>query len=329
MSSLETAKQFEDLLQPGDGNYIKHMHTKLEGYTSNILCVKFSTNLEVPLIVAGFAGGFIRLINYEDKKTVSELMAHKAGVISLDFHPKNSNIILSGGMDSNHHLIDISRGVILQSWTDHKKYVVRTRFIPDGTKFITASYDRTVRIYGQKDSENYTELTHFTFTGTIEALELSQDGNTLIIGSRDDNYLHFLDIDKLQETTKVNMNSNGDNFISFTPMHASYSPNGNYVLISTDKNRLILFKAGYALQARNFYGVFNDEYSQPRHCWDLTGKYIYATSQDNKIIVWDVSTQKTVASLPGHSGVVRDLVRHPTKQLLCSVSFDKSIIFWA
>jgi len=28
-------------------------------------------------------------------------------------------------------------------------------------------------------------------------------------------------------------------------------------------------------QITNFYGATNDEYSQPRHCWDPSGKYIY------------------------------------------------------
>ena len=32
------------------------------------------------------------------------------------------------------------------------------------------------------------------------------------------------------------------------------------------------------LKVGNFYGASNDEYSQPRHCWDPSGKYIYSVS---------------------------------------------------
>ena len=32
------------------------------------------------------------------------------------------------------------------------------------------------------------------------------------------------------------------------------------------------------MQIANFYGAKNDEYSQPRHCWDPSGKYIYGVS---------------------------------------------------
>ena len=34
------------------------------------------------------------------------------------------------------------------------------------------------------------------------------------------------------------------------------------------------------MQITNLYGATNDEYSQPRHCWDPSGKYIYGASID-------------------------------------------------
>ena len=36
------------------------------------------------------------------------------------------------------------------------------------------------------------------------------------------------------------MNAIGDDFISFTAMDVSFSPNGKYLLVSTDKNRIIM-----------------------------------------------------------------------------------------
>ena len=75
----------------------------------------------------------------------------------------------------------------------------------------------------------------------------------------------------------------------------------------------------------NFYGASNDEYSQPRHCWDPSGKYVYSvslgnygrsladvaynfsslqTSQDKCIVVWEIRSQSVVARLEGHSETV-------------------------
>ena len=42
----------------------------------------------------------------------------------------------------------------------------------------------------------------------------------------------------------------------------------------------ITFIIGIFIQITNLYGATNDEYSQPRHCWDPSGKYIYGVSVD-------------------------------------------------
>ncbi len=39
-----------------------------------------------------------------------------------------------------------------------------------------------------------------------------------------------------------------------------------------------LDSAAILLQIANFYGAMNDEFSQPRHCWDPSGRYIYGVS---------------------------------------------------
>ena len=101
------------------------------------------------------------------------------------------------------------------------------------------------------------------------------------------------------------------------------------------------------LQITNFYGASNDEYSQPRHCWDPSGNYIYAvsdhllskcvnsclvcqvinllqlqTSQDKSICVWEIRTNDIVCRLQGHTGTVVSsclLLLTRLFQLVCSV----------
>ena len=103
----------------------------------------------------------------------------------------------------------------------------------------------------------------------------------LIVGVRDDYQLHVIEIvtPPTEGSTgvveffrrKINMNANGDDFVSFTAMETSVSPNGRYVLVSTDKNRLILFHLASGSQVRNFYGAENDSFSQPRYvfCYSI------------------------------------------------------------
>ena len=68
--------------------------------------------------------------------------------------------------------------------------------------------------------------------------------------------------------------------------------------------------------------------SQPRATWHPSGKYIYGTSQNNIIFTWDVLTEEVKYRLYGHTGYPRDLSYHPTKEVLFTCSYDKTLRIW-
>jgi len=60
----------------------------------------------------------------------------------------------------------------LQSYDVHKKYVVRTKWAPDGVHFATASHDKSILIYKFDSETGKAELLKQTqLLNTIEALE--------------------------------------------------------------------------------------------------------------------------------------------------------------
>ena len=50
------------------------------------------------------------------------------------------------------------------------------------------------------------------------------------------------------------------------------------LFILLDQDRLILYSRTAGKLVTSFYGAVNDEFSQPRHCWDPSGQYIYGVS---------------------------------------------------
>jgi hypothetical protein len=65
---------------------------------------------------------------------------------------------------------------------------------------------------------------------------------------RDDNYLHYIDCETWVET-KVNMNANGDDHVSFTVLDLARSPGDErFLLAATDKSRHIVFRTGTSAQ---------------------------------------------------------------------------------
>lgn len=72
----------------------------------------------------------------------------------------------------------------------------------------------------------------------------------------------------------------------------------------TDKSRLVLFETCTVVQARNFYGGINDQYSTAKAVFSRLGDFVYCTSQDNTVVAWNVTTQKVAAQIAGHKKTV-------------------------
>ena len=121
-----------------------------------------------------------------------------------------------------------------------------------------------------------------------------------------------------------------------------------FLLVATDKSRIIMFAANSGHQLRNFYGAVNDlyddalfnvcqlkllirgrRYTQCRVAWSPNNSYVYCTSQDHTVCVWEVATQRLVHRLKGHTKTLRDIDVVPSSGALVTGSFDRSLRFWS
>ncbi|KAF9287208.1 hypothetical protein BGZ68_002100 [Mortierella alpina] len=273
------------------------------------------------------------------------LHPHDGVTLDIDFHPLHPELMLTSAMDKTTALTNTITGEQHQKFNDHSKFVIRAKFAMNGAMIITGSHDKTVNFYKAQqeighggDSSvlpTYTLDKTLTFKGAVEGMcVLPSSKNrppTVIIGTRDDNYLHYVDLTNYN-IVKYNMNVNKDDWVSFTPMEISASPHndGGYVLVSTDSptGRQILFRTDSALQLFNYYGVPTDGYSTPRHVWDRSGKYFYVTGNDHKIYCFQVGSQALVGTLDGHTSVVRGLYMDQSRNMLVSCGFDKTVRTW-
>ncbi|KAF9905944.1 hypothetical protein EC991_001185 [Linnemannia zychae] len=271
------------------------------------------------------------------------LQPHDGVVLDIDFHPRHPELMLTSAMDKSTVLTNTITGEEHQKFKDHTKFVVRAKFAMDGAAIITGAHDKTVNIYKVKEDQDhstdglptYVLDKTLIFKGAVEGMcVLPPSKNrspTVVIGTRDDNYLHYVDLTNYN-IVKYNMNVNKDDWVSFTPMEISVSPHneGGYLLVSTDSpaGRQILFRTDSALQLFNYYGVPTDGFSTPRHVWDRSGKYFYVTGNDHKIHCFSVGTQQIVGTLDGHTSVVRGLYMDHARNMLVSCGFDRTVRTW-
>lgn len=328
----DTRTRWEKDLVEGDGSHPTILENTLKGiHNGNILYVTVHNFGSMKMVVTASGDKTVKFTDLTTGEVVKSIEHHRAGVLSVDFHPQKPNWMLTTSMDMKAVITDINTDTIIQTFSEHGKFVVRGIFSPDGQWCATASYDRTLCIYAFKEDSGYQLVKQFgPLVGNVESICFLADSQTLVAGIRDDNYLHYISLKDFSDT-RYNMNSNGDDWISFTPMWLSVSPNGKYLLVSTDDSngRVILFGVHSSVQLRNFYGAATDSLSSaPRHCWDSNGKYVYvAGGNDCRIRVIEVKTGSVAYELTGHNAMIRSLAFDPSTGL-ASTGFDRTIRLW-
>nr|CAG8468260.1 4910_t:CDS:2 [Entrophospora candida] len=293
--ALVLQKIDDDLITPGNQEELLPCYlykTFSEIHNSNLLNVK-TQNIDVkrllvddgeyqitqiPTIVTGSADKSVKFTSLLTGETFNIFEFHKAGVLSIDFHPIYKNLMLTSSIDSTFHSI--------------------------------------------------------LFGGNVESFCFLPDNQYIIVGVRNDNYLHYINLLNNFEDKKYNMNANGDDWVSFTPMDISPSPNndGKYLLVSTDdeNGKIMLFRTHSAQQIYNYYDDISDnrKFTNPNHCWHPSGKYFFAYGVDSIIRIFDVVTNKVVVKLHGHKNLVRGLWYDDERQLLITCGFDKTVNVW-
>ena len=344
---LDGAQKLE-LLELGDGKYCTSEAKTIDGlHTSNIICVSVAADAATPWMATGAVDRSITLTDYSSGSPLWRSSSRAASVLCVALHPSDPRRILSGDMNGE---VVITRAAVaaspesegepepepepeagteqpLATFKEHAKYVVRVLWSPSGGRFASASYDRTVCLYCEDDAEggNGWRLEHkWMFAGTVECI-LFLSEQSMLVSVRDSHLLFMLDLTDYSRT-EINLNPNLDDWVSFTAMDMCLSPNGQFLLVATDKDKMHIYKLGGSDQLRTFFGAENDGFSNPRCLWHPSGLYVYCTGQDNAVHVWEVATQKHVARLTGHSKCVRGLVSGAEGLVTCS--YDQTVRLW-
>ncbi|KAG0908671.1 hypothetical protein G6F33_009481 [Rhizopus arrhizus] len=347
LSQLQIQSRPSELLD-GDDEYFSDLTADFSDiHYSNILAVALEP--QTRLLATSSIDKTVKLSNQLNKSlTPRTYRHHQAPVLSIDFHPHYPQLMLTTSMDGSSVLADTSfepdfgqdleRSGIHQVFRDHQKYVVRGLFSPGNGQFLaTASYDRTVCIYQTMTTESENGLPRYglmkqlgPFVGNVETISFASK-DLLIVGVRDDNYLHYVELPSLQ-SRRVNMNATGDDWVSFSPVHLSVSADGQYVLCTTDHSsgRMILFATGESRQVQNYYVHATDnQFVTKRHVWHPSGLYFYASGGDDHTInVVEVKTGRIVDRLEGHKAMIRSLVLDQEVGLI-STGYDHTVKIWS
>jgi len=106
------------------------MSTLCNLHSQNPLCVRFNRDLYPPLVATGGADKLVTLADSETGDMIGSYTQHKAGILSMDFHPVHHHLLLTGSMDAHHAIIDSAKDgqeALVGIWHEHSKFVVQVK----------------------------------------------------------------------------------------------------------------------------------------------------------------------------------------------------------
>jgi len=82
-----------------------------------------------------------------------------------------------------------------------------------------------------KDAVEFKLFKQLSFPSAVESVEFVDEW--MVFSVRNDNHLHYFHLES-GERMKQNMNSFGDDYLSFNALDVKASPDGKYILVVTD-----------------------------------------------------------------------------------------------
>lgn len=332
------------MLRPGGGGYPCVLARTLTGvHTGNITSVRWAPGDRL------VSGGADRLLVVSDATGGRSSATFDAGVLCVEVHAESATVAASA-MDGSVAIfqLDADDGRLSELFRarSHRKYAHGLRWHPSGRLLASCSFDHTLVVY-HKRGDTWSQLEQLHCGATVEAVEWLAPAPTglalpqaplLAAAVRDDHRLHLIEVhvdrpaqDRLSRRV-LNLNANGDDTHSFNVLALAASPDGRWLAAATDSGRVLVLGAQTGRQMRALCTGVADDLMQPRPAlaWDASGKYLTASSagQEGLLQVWDLATEAPVAQLQGHTAQVRDLHLHPTRRVLASAGFDKTIRLW-
>ncbi len=196
----------------------------------------------------------------------------------------------------------------------HSEGITSAAFAPDGRAIISASSDRTLKLWAVADGR---ELRTFKGDKPFSAVAFSPVGSTFVSGGLD-NALKFWDAASGQELRALAAHDKSINAVA-------YSPDGRTVVSASDDKTLKLWDAESGTELRTFIG---HEQGVLAVAFSPDGKTVVSGSYDKTVKFWDTPTGNLLRTLTGHTFQVTTVAYSQDGRTIVSGSYDQTLSLW-
>ena len=196
----------------------------------------------------------------------------------------------------------------------HKGLLWGASFAPDGRRIVTASEDKTARVW---DAENGNQLAILRgHTEPVRVASFSPDGRQVITASTDKT-ARLWDAETGQQSAVLEHDG--------VVRSAAFSSDGRRVVTASDDNTARVWD----VQTRKQIDLTGHTARVRNAAFSPNGRYVLTASDDKTARLWDSRTGERSHILEGHTQSVRGVAFSPDGERAVTTSLDHSARVWS
>ena len=235
-----------------------------------------------------------------------------------------------------------------EGFKEHTDGVLSVAFSRDGSQLLTASYDKTARLWDVKTGRQIQAFVGHSWF--VWSAAFSPDESQIVTASQDGSAIVW------NTGTAARIKQ----FLEHQgPVYsAAFAPDGKHVVTGGYDTRVLVWQpkdvpafdlrklADKIVKSDEAQGQANDDdkkieaarvpvlalegHGAPVRsvCFSADGKLVLSGSHDNSVKIWDSETGHTLKTLHGHGSWVRSCTFSPDDRIVLSASHDKKAMLW-
>ncbi len=236
--------------------------------------------------------------------------------LSVAFSP-NGQFLVTGGMDREVRLWQVSDGKNLLTCRGHTNWVWSVAFSPDGQTVASGSDDKTIKLWDLGTSQCLQTLTGHT--SQIWSVAFSPDGEILASGS-EDRTIKLWDVRTGECYRTLTGHHNWVRCVTFAPLGAIKQT----LASSSDDQTIKIWDLDTGECRRTLKGHTDRIWSI---AFSPDGKTLSSGSSDHTAKLWDIATGENLTTLEGHTNWVRAVAFNANGEIATG-SEDQTIKIW-